>query len=206
MPVSADRIITSGGLIKGYFDAQSLNGARCVVLGPQDSASYVELAGGHVVTPSDYFEVVVIGDQSGFPFLETVNAVMSALFLKLDRHEDVHLVLPNPDLIYPDGDDGYGVASASVALILEAALQLRYPDRLDLRFVRLGKPHRAMFAEALRRSETRDMVMIGDQLETDVRGANDFGIDSVLMDTGIYAPTSDPSGPRPTYRMRSLQP
>ena len=112
--------------------------------------------------------------------------------------------MPNPDLIYPDGDDGYGVASASIALILEAALELRFPDRPDLRFVRLGKPHSAIFAEALRRSGTRDMVMIGDQLETDIRGANDYGIDSVLMDTGISAPTSDPSAPRPTYRMSSL--
>ena len=151
-------------------------------------------------------QAIVIGDQSGFPFLETVNAVMSALFQKLDRREVVHLVLPNPDLIYPDGNDGYGVASASVALILEAALQLRYPDRSDLGFVRLGKPHRAIFAEALRRSGTNDMVMIGDQLETDIRGANDFGIDSVLMDTGISAPALDSSAPRPTYRMRSLQP
>ncbi len=206
LPVSADRIITSGGLLKGYFGAQGLNGVPCVVLGPEDSATYVELAGGHVVTLSDDFEAIVIGDQSGFPFLERVNAVMSALFLKLDRHEEVHLILPNPDLIYPDGDQGYGVASASVALILEAALQLRYPGRSDLRFERLGKPHRAMFAEAFRRSGTRDMVMVGDQLQTDIRGANDFGIDSVLMDTVVSAPTSDPSGPRPTYRMRSLQP
>ena len=157
---------------------------------------------------SGQFDAIVIGDQSGFPFLEKVNAVMSALFLKLDRREDVHLILPNPDLIYPDGDEGYGVASGSVALILEAALQLRYPDRSDLRFVRLGKPHRAMFAEALRRSGTMDMVMMGDQLETDIQGANDFGIDSVLVGTGVSDSATAASGrlgPHPTYRLRSLE-
>ncbi len=208
LPVGPDRIITSGALLGGYFEANNLSGSRCVVLGPEDSSRYVELAGGHVVPPSDDFDAIVIGDQSGFPFLETVNAVMSALFLKLDRREDVHLILPNPDLIYPDGDEGYGFASGSVALVLEAALELRYPARPDLRFVRLGKPHPAIFAEALRRSGTMDMVMMGDQLETDIRGANDFGIDSVLVDTGVSNSATEATGrfgPRPTYRLRSLE-
>ena len=208
LPVGPDRIITSGALLVGYFEANNLSGSRCVVLGPEDSSRYVELAGGRVVPPTDDFDAIVIGDQSGFPFLETLDALMSALFHKVDRQEDVRLILPNPDLIYPDGDQGYGVASASVALILEAALELRYPDRPDLRFVRLGKPHPAIFAEALRRSGTMDMVMMGDQLETDIRGANDFGIDSVLVDTGVSnsaTETSGRSGPRPTYRLRSLE-
>ena len=133
---------------------------------------------------------------------------MTALFHKVDRQQKVHLILPNPDLIYPKGNQGYGVASAGVALILEAALKLRYPGRPDLRFVRLGKPHPAIFAEAFRRTGTMDMVMIGDQLETDIRGANDFGIDSVLVGTGLSNATveaSDRLGPRPTYRLRSLE-
>ena len=150
LPVAPDRIITSGALLRGHFEANNLSGPRCVVLGPENSSRYVELAGGRVVPPTDDFDAIVIGDQSGFPFLETVNAVMSALFHKVDRHQKVHLILPNPDLIYPKGEQGYGVASGSVALVLESALQLRYPDRPDLRFARLGKPHRAIFAEALR--------------------------------------------------------
>ena len=208
VPVSADRIITSGALLRGHFEANNLGGSRCVVLGPEDSSRYVELAGGRVVPPTDDFDAIVIGDQSGFPFLETLDALMTALFHQLDRHRKVHLILPNPDLIYPKGDQGYGVASASVALILEAALELRYPGRTDLRFVRLGKPHPAIFAEALRRSGTMDMVMMGDQLETDIQGANDFGIDSVLVDTGVSSSATEASGrlgPRPTYRLRSLE-
>lgn len=208
LPVGPDRIITSGALLRGHFEANNLGGSRCVVLGPEDSSRYVELAGGRVVPPTDDFDTIVIGDQSGFPFLETLDALMSALFHKVDRHQDVHLILPNPDLIYPRGEQGYGVASGSVALVLEAALALRYPERPDLRFVRLGKPHPAIFAEALRRSGTMDMVMMGDQLETDIRGANDFGIDSVLVDTGVSAAETETSGrlgPRPTYRLRSLE-
>lgn len=200
------RIITSGGLLKNYFKTQGLQDSRCVVLGPDDSVQYVADAGGRVVSPADGFDAVVIGDESGFPFVETVDAVLTELIHKVERRERFHLVLPNPDLIYPKADRGIGIASGSIALIIEAALQLRYPDRPHLRFVRLGKPHAAIFQEALARSGTRNMVMIGDQLETDIRGANAFGLDSVLVDTGITDTTAvaSPDLPRPTYLLHSI--
>lgn len=206
LAIAADRFITSGSLLAGYFADHGLAGARSVVLGPEDSRRQVELAGGQVVPPADPFDVLVIGDESGFPFVETVDRALTALIRKIDRGESVRLVLPNPDLIYPAADGGFGIASGSVALVLEAALGLRYPDRPDLRFVRLGKPHAPIFVEAVRLSGTRDMVMLGDQLETDVRGASEFGLDSVLVDGGITASSLDTlSAPlRPTYRLRSL--
>lgn len=185
LPIDANRIITSGGLLSNYFQANGLHGRRCAVLGPEDCSRYVSDAGGQVVSAADGFDVLVIGDEHGYPFVETVDTVLSELFHKADRREKFHLILPNPDLIYPKTDSGFGIASGSIALIIEAALQLRYPQRKDLRFVRLGKPHAAIFEEALKRSGTRDMVMIGDQLETDIRGAKAFGLDSVLVGTGV---------------------
>src|SRR5437870_9131223 len=80
LTIAPDRIITSGLLLKGHFAAQRLVGARCAVLGPGDSLRYVEDAGGRIVSPSDAFDVLVIADESGFPFLETVDATLSALF------------------------------------------------------------------------------------------------------------------------------
>jgi ribonucleotide monophosphatase NagD (HAD superfamily) len=164
------------------------------------------MAGGRVVSPDQDFEVLVICDEGGFPFLETVDTVLSALFYKFNRREAIHLVLPNPDLIYPKSDHGFGITSGAIGLVLEAALQMRYPDRADLRFTRLGKPHASIFREALRRSGTPDVVMIGDQLETDIRGANDMGIDSVLVSTGVTQTykTRIPEKLRPTYLLHSL--
>jgi len=203
--IKPEQIITSGGLLSRYFADEHLQGLRCVILGTEDSVRYVQIAGGEVVPIGADFDAVVIGDQSGFPFLETMDQVMTDLFRKTDNGENVRLILPNPDLIYPDGD-GFGFASASIAMLLESALKLRYPERDDLHFIRLGKPHEAIFAEALRRSGTRDMVMIGDQLETDIKGANDFGLDSVLVGTGIAALDLSwaPESMRPTYTLRSL--
>ena len=207
LAIEADRIITSGTLLKGYFAENRLTGSRCVVLGPEDSVRYVESAGGVVVSPEEAFDVLVIGDESGFPFLETVDTVLTGLIRKFDHGENVHLVLPNPDLIYPKSEQGFGITGGGIALILEAALHQRYPERSTLRFDRLGKPHAVIFKEALRRSGTRDMVMIGDQLATDICGARTFGLDSVLVGSGITntETISVDDHLLPTFTMQSIR-
>jgi len=203
-----EQIITSGGLLQPYFTKHHLHDARCVVMGPEDSIRYVALAGGRIVSPSEAFDVLVVGDEDGYPFLETVDNVLSAIFRKIDRKEHLHLLLPNPDLIYPKAGRNVGITSGSIARMFEAALKQRYPHRTDLCFVRLGKPHGAIFEEAFRRCGHRNMVMIGDQPQTDICGANRMGIDSVLV-TGILTASQDAfveDGLRPTYHMRSLTP
>jgi HAD superfamily hydrolase (TIGR01450 family) len=206
LKINPERIITSGGLLKNFFKTNNLQGTRCIVMGPDDSAQYVRDAGGEVVSPANGFDVVVIGDEAGFPFVDTVDMVLTELFHKVERREPFSLVLPNPDLIYPKANQGFGITSGSIALIIEAALHLRYPDRPDLCFERLGKPNADIFQEALRRSGTKNMVMIGDQLDTDIRGANAFGLDSVLVATGITDITRGdiPDHLQPTYRMSSI--
>ena len=206
LDIAPEAIITSGSLLVDYFRREGLIGARCVVMGPDDSRRYVRAAGGIIARPDEAFDAVVIGNQSGFPFVETIDEVMSTLFRRIDAGESVRLVQPNPDLIYPTASGGFGIASGSVALLLEAALELRYPGRPELRFEPLGKPHPAMFEEARRRAGTSDMVMIGDQPETDIRGANGFGIHSALVDTGIAenAAAPLPAEVRPTYYLRGL--
>ncbi len=208
LAIRAERIITSGALLKNHFAANNLRGAACVTLGPEDSARYVELAGGRIAAPGDPFDVLVVCDELGYPFLETLDAVLTTLFHKLDRGEEVHLALPNPDMIYPKGGRSFGFASGSIAMMFEAALRLRKPAPPFPRFERLGKPHAAIFREALERGGSMDMLMIGDQLETDIRGANAFGIDSMLMTSGVTPPemTSIPEQLRPTYRAGTLAP
>jgi len=205
LAIDAERIITSGLLLERHFAAHHLAGARCVVLGTEDSRRYVSGAGGAIVGPRESFDVLVVADEFGYPFLETVDQALSGLFRAIDRQHAIHLVLPNPDLIYP-APDGFGIAAGSIALVFEAALRLRYPHRSDLRFTRLGKPHAAIFAEALRCAGTRNMVMVGDQLEADIGGAHDFGLDAVLVDTGINTPalSTAPTRLHPTYLLRSL--
>lgn len=208
LAIDASHILTSGMLLTAHFAAHGLAGQRCAVLGPADSARYVEDAGGVVVRPDERFEVLVIGDESGFPFIEWADAALSSLFASIDAGRPVHLVVPNPDLIYPGGGGGFGFAAGTIANMFEGALALRYPGRADLRFVRLGKPNTPIFEDAVRRAGTASVVMIGDQLETDIKGARAAGLDAVWIETGVTSeiPASTPPHLRPTWRMAGLVP
>jgi ribonucleotide monophosphatase NagD (HAD superfamily) len=141
-----------------------------------------------VVRPDDDRATVVIcADDDGYPFLETVNDVTSVLLRRLARGLRTHLVLPNPDLVFPRRDDSFGITAGAIAAMLETVMRLRDPHGTH-RFVPLGKPHPPMFEAAVARFpgvDRRRFVMIGDQLGTDILGANRAGLDSVLVESGV---------------------
>ena len=205
-------ILTSGQLIEGYFRAHSLHNAspRCVVMGPEDSKVFVRASGGQVISADERgtLDVLLIGDDEGYPLLETLDAVVSMVFRTMDAGRTPHLVLPNPDVIYPKGEGRYGVTAGGIALIVEGALEARLGERAP-RFVRLGKPFTPLFDAAFLRwgeSARNTAVMIGDQLQTDILGANRAGIDSVIVGSGLtpWDEATPTRGVRPTFRCEAL--
>jgi HAD superfamily hydrolase (TIGR01450 family) len=207
LDISGNRVISSATLLKPFFTANQLVDATTVVLGPAGSQEMATRAGAEVVdwsTETD-FEVLAICDEFGFPFPEALDHVISLLFRMWDRGKQPILLLVNPDFIYPQREGHFGIAAGSIAALIRAAVLARYPDRSAPLFIQLGKPHAPIFAEAARRAGTRSLVMIGDQIATDIRGAQDFGIDSVLMTTGVERVSDISSEYRPTYCMNSLR-
>jgi HAD superfamily hydrolase (TIGR01450 family) len=208
LPITAAQILTSGLLLRDHFAAAGLHGARCIVLGTDDSETYVREAGGVVAPPDDdSAQVVVVADDDGYPMLETINEVVTVLLRRLTRGQTTSLVLPNPDLVFPRSPDTFGITAGAIAATLESVLRLRDPAGTH-RFVPLGKPNRPMFEAALRRFPTVDprrVVMLGDQLGTDILGAQRVGLDSVLVETGV-ARFSQLAGSdiRPTYTLAGL--
>lgn len=186
LPIDAEQIITSGTLLASCFREHGLQGSRCLVLGPDDAATMCREAGGEVVplASATDAETIVIADQKGFDLLAGMDAALTVALQRLDAGTPLHLILCNPDLIYPVAERQYGFTSGGLALMLEGVLRDRYPDAAH-RFIRLGKPHAPIFAEAIRRAGTHDVVMIGDQLATDILGANRFEIASALIRTGL---------------------
>ena len=179
-------------------------------LGPEDSKAYVREAGGEVVSLLDQAapeaSVLVVCDEHGYPLLDSLDATLTFLFHRLDKGEEVHLLLPNPDLIYPVGEVRYGITAGALAVMLEKALEFRYPGRTDLSFVPMGKPYSPIFDEAYQRSKTKDMVMVGDQLKTDIKGAINYGIANALVTTGLttHQAAVEVKDLRPTYILRDV--
>lgn len=208
LAIEPAQLLTSGDLIAPHFEATGLRGRRCVVLGPPDSEALVAEAGGVVIPRDDpTLEVLVVCDDSGYPFRETTETLVGTLYARRAAGAPVHLVLPNPDRIYPRGPGRFGLTAGSVAAVLEGALALRWPEDPP-RFSALGKPHPAIFEAALDQlgvAEGERVVMLGDQLVTDIAGAQGVGIDSVLVGTGVCDPQRlPPTGPRPTWWMDAV--
>lgn len=187
LEVDPQRIITSGQQLQKAFVKGALQGAATVVLGPPDSERYVELAGGVVVAPeAKRVDALVIADESGYAFLPAVDAALSACLSAFDAGRQIALLLPNPDLLYPT-HSGVGVAAGAVATMFEAIFAERYGASPGgpPRFQRLGKPHAPIFEAAIQRAGSRNLVMVGDQLATDIRGALEAGLDAALVGWGL---------------------
>lgn len=209
LPVETSRIISSGGLLTPYFEANKLHGKRCIVLGNPDAVAYTEQAGGKVVeaTADSDADVLVIADDRGYRFLDTLEAVLTLAMRRLDAGKPLHMVLCNPDLVYPKAGNAYGLTSGSVALILESALATRHGGPGRPRCVGLGKPFAPIFEAAFARTKTRNMVLIGDQLSTDILGAKGYGISSVLVGSGMTRVTAQSTfDPDPTYYLPKVGP
>lgn len=205
LSIPPERVITAGSLLGQYFDQHGLRGAKTAVFGTGDSRLYLERAGGVLVAVDEDPEVIAICDEATGDFLADLDAVLSALLQAVDRGSPPRLVVANPDLVYPKAGGRFGVAAGSIAELLERAIALRWPSADPPRFDRLGKPFPAIFEEASRRAGTRDLVMIGDQLETDILGARRFGIDSALVITGVSRWSDDvPEDRLPSWLLSGL--
>ena len=211
LPVTADRVLTSGALLGGHFEREGLAGSPCVVLGTAESREYVRDAGGLVVDPGDDSAsvCVVCGvyDEPGASFLDTVNRTISLLLRRLGAGQPMRFILPNPDVVYPTDVGAFAFTAGGLAALLEAVIRLRDPDG-RIRVEPLGKPYAPMFDAALDRvgrPDPRRVVMVGDQLVTDVLGASRAGLDSVLIETGVsQRPDLERAPATPTWLLRSL--
>jgi len=202
LTIPAARVVTSGELLAGH---PGLRGARTCVLGPEDSFIYAERAGAVPIAPAAGMEIdaIAVCDDDGFDFLRGSEHALSAAVRALDAGRPLALVLPNPDLVYPKAAGELGFTAGTIAAMIEAVLARRYPAQLP-RFEHLGKPERHLFDRAVDRLGVPrgEVVVLGDQLETDIAGAIAAGVDSALV-TGVSRWTPD-AAIAPTWLVESL--
>jgi HAD superfamily hydrolase (TIGR01450 family) len=209
LDIPAQRIVTSGDLIAEYFAANHLTGAATIVLGTDDSRAYVVAAGGNLVPlqAGVNADVIAVCDDAGFAFLAGCEVALSAACRQLDAGRPLHLLLPNPDIIYPKSATEYGFTAGAIALLIEAALVRRFGDTAP-RFVALGKPSPNLLLRG-QRITGGTPLMIGDQLQTDIASANAAGLPSALLggagSVSQWRPDiQGPSKTQPTYLLASL--
>ncbi len=208
LQVGLDEVISSGSLLARFFQERGLQGHPTCVLGTASSQQLVREAGGIPVDifKNQEFDVLVLANQTDYPLLDALDTVLTHICRQVESGRIPCLILTNPDLIYPKSGTNFGFTAGALALMLEAGLKLRLGIDAPL-FERLGKPFAPIFAEAERRAGHRNLLMIGDQLETDILGACRYGIDSVLVGSGLTRlDRMPPKAPEPTYILRHWRP
>jgi len=178
--------ISSGLLAKDFLRAKVRTG-RVAYLGKPSSAFYIESAG---LTPvhisscraTDELAAIALLDDEGFDWYRDIN-----MALNLIRRVTAPVIVANPDLAYPVNDQDVGLAVGSLALMLERIV--------GKSFIKFGKPDTMMFSHAFACAhenvpdlDKSDILMVGDTLETDILGANTFGLDTALVLSGNTRP------------------
>lgn len=186
-PVTEERIVSSGILVKDYFEQKKLYGAKTMVLGPEESFGYLADTGVEIVdfNHNSLPEVVVILNQSFTQGAEeSFSILLTAIINQINLGVIPKLILPNCDLNYPSGNGVLKFAPGTMALALEASIK-NYLNDDNLVFERLGKPYSPIYEKGFEGYDRKDVIFYGDQFNTDIKGANEVGIDSVLVTTGL---------------------
>ena len=87
----------------------------------------------------------------------------------------------NTDVIFPIKLNTWAYGPASIAMMIEEAIKYNFPSSHNYKISYIGKPYQYLFEMAYNINRISNMVMLGDQIMTDIKGANQFGIDSVLI-------------------------
>ena len=102
------------------------------------------------------------------------------------RHPDAPFIVPNPDLCWPNAaTGGIGIGAGGQARCLQLLLR---EMGFEIKPLYLGKPYPAIYDFAARKlgiTERARILCVGDSLASDILGANQAGMHSALVLSGI---------------------
>ena len=145
-----------------------------LVVGGDGLTSEVERAGFTVTRSAEDDPAAVI--QGFAPEVGWLQLAEAAFALRPSATAEIPWVATNTDWTIPQAR-GTAPGNGTLVSAVHSAV-----GRLP---IVAGKPEVAIFEEAFTRFGSRDAIMIGDRLDTDILGANRAGIRSIFVLTGI---------------------
>ena len=169
IPVKKDEVLTSGLLTAEYL-RQKHGRVSYFLVGEIGLESEMKRF-GHRRTTGETADFVVVGLDRKFTYDKLDHASRVA-------RNGARIIATHRSRLYM-----YKAGPAAAAGPLVTAIEYASQKRAIV----VGKPSPLMFKIALERADCKkgDAVMVGDQLETDIRGAENAGIDSILVTSGV---------------------
>ncbi|MFE3028318.1 HAD-IIA family hydrolase [Nocardia tengchongensis] len=188
-----DEVVTSAQAAARLLAQRIPAGSTVLVVGTDDLMSEVENVGLQAIRRFDGAlpSAVVQGHspQTGWPDLaEAAYALRSGALW----------VAANTDATLPTER---GLAPGNGSMVAA----LRHASGLEP--IVAGKPYAPLMEDALERARTRDALVVGDRLDTDIDGAHATGLESFMVLTGVSTLEdlrSQPADRMPTYIAESL--
>ena len=188
VPAAPHEVLTSAGAAAALLAERLTPGAPVLVVGAEALRAEVRDAG---LKPVETFEdspaavVQGYGPDVGWRILAEAALAVRAGATWMATNTD--RTLPSPRGPLP--------GNGSLVAVLRTALD-REPD------VIVGKPQPALFTTAATQSGAKRPLVVGDRLDTDIEGAVNAGMDSLLVLTGVSGPAdllTAPASHRPTH-------
>lgn len=168
--VAEDEILTSARVTAEYI-AKKYGSATYFLIGERGFDQELARAGLRR-TQGSRADVVAIGLDRNLTYSKLDKAVQLA-------RGGAHIVANHSARLYMY-KDGPAIAVGPILRAVEYGAQKKA--------FTVGKPHPLMFLTAMERAGCgrRETIMVGDQEDTDVEGAVNAGIDSILVLTGVF--------------------
>jgi 4-nitrophenyl phosphatase len=172
--IAREEILTSATATAEYLKSVSRPGQKVFIIGEEGLIRAVEAAGLRVAGPDElHADYVACGMDRTLSWQKLAAAT-------INLRAGARFIGTNPDLTFPTEQ---GVAHGNGAIL--AALTAASGVKPTI----IGKPSPALFQMALRTMglPKSRVAALGDRLETDILGAQNAGLKSILVLTGISA-------------------
>lgn len=189
--IDSSEIVSCGMALVPFVKRNNLSGMKFFVMGDLGKPDFAEKAGLKVIRDTKKIEDckgVIVGEGI-YDWQSNISAVLN-YFIKYPGRL---FLVPNPDSYWPDGKNGeIGIGAGGKARFMCIILD-EYGIKLNP--VYFGKPYPAIFQYTYQLLKQRfdfanklpknKVLVLGDSLISDIKGAKNFGFSSALTLTGI---------------------
>ncbi len=181
--IEPHEVVTSGMMAKQFLQHKIIDG-KIAYLGTENSAHYILQSGLEHISVNDVdlsdvkdIAAFVFLDDEGFDWNVDINKTVNLL-----RRKNIPVIVANSDKLYPVSKNNVAVATGGIAKLVESML--------NKKFIHFGKPDSQMFMYAFDELNKfgsynkNEILMVGDNLNTDILGGNRFGLNTTLVLSG----------------------